>query len=120
MTDKERWMDVWAPSLGSVELAEKEWAIKLERERNPIRSARVYVMQSYQSPVTGKWIDSPSQRRDDLARTNSRPWEGRQSEQKEADRRTANLEKMIDKSAEESAVAAWHSLPDESKKALGA
>lgn len=32
-------------------------------------------IQSYQSPVTGEWIDSRAQRREDLLRTGSMEWE---------------------------------------------
>ena len=76
------------------------------------------VMQSYQSPVTGKWIDTPRQRRDDLARSGSRPWEGREAETKAAQQREKDFDKMLDKSAEKSAVEAWQSLPSEKRKEL--
>jgi hypothetical protein len=118
MTDKEQWIEFWLPSLGSLERCEQEWAIKIERERNPIRSASVYVMPAYQSPVTGKWIDTPSQRRDDLKRTGSRPWEGREQETKEAAKRAADVDRDMDRLSEKIAVEAWQQLPEQHRAAL--
>lgn len=80
----------------------------------------VSVMQSYQSPVTGKWIDTPRQRRDDLERSGSRPWEGIEAEKKVAQQREKDFDKMLDKSAEKSAVDAWQQLPQEKRQMLEA
>lgn len=41
----------------------------------------------YQSPITGSWVDSRQQRREDFARNQCRPWEGIEQERKEASRR---------------------------------
>lgn len=38
----------------------------------------------YESPATGKWIEGRAARRDDLARSGCRPWEGLEAERKEA------------------------------------
>ncbi len=113
--DKARWMETNAWYYEDIEMA---WAQKLQMHACPPRSAAVHVMPSYQSPVSGKWIDSPSQRRDDLAKTGSRPWEGMEAEQKEAARKTQEFDKLLDKSAESAAIGAWHSLSDESKCTL--
>lgn len=110
-------MQTWVPTLGPVR-AEAEWKVKKERELNPIRPPAVYVMPSYQSPVTGKWIDSPGQRRDDLARTGSRPWEGMEQEKKEAARRETELDQSMDRLAEKIAVDSWQRLPEEHRQAL--
>ena len=59
----------------------------------------------YVSPASGRVIESKRARRDDLDRTNSRPWEGLESERKEAARRREyadqKLESTIQKSIED-------------------
>jgi hypothetical protein len=82
------------------------------------RTASVFVMQSYQSPVDGRWIDTPRQRRIDLANSGSREWEGREQETKYAQQREKDFDKMLDKSAEVAAVESWHALPSETRKVL--
>jgi hypothetical protein len=84
----------------------------------PKRTASVYVMPSYQSPISGKWIDTPSQRRDDMARNNSRPWEGMESERKAASERVKIEEKQKDTAIENAVVGAYHSLSDDKKAIL--
>jgi hypothetical protein len=97
---------------------EEAWNKKLEMHAFPPRSAAVRVMPSYRSPITGKWIDTPAQRREDLARSGSRPWEGIESERKVAQERVKAEEKASDAAIENAAVAAWHSLGDDKKRAL--
>jgi hypothetical protein len=97
---------------------EQGWKDKLLMHAYPKRSASVYVMPSYQSPITGQWIDTPSQRREDMKRSGSRPWEGRDQELKEAQKRKENLEKETDKLAEKMAVTAWQQLPEQHREAL--
>lgn len=97
---------------------EQGWREKLEMHAFPKRSASVYVMPAYQSPINGKWIDTPSQRRDDMARNNARPWEGMEAEKKVAMQRKQAEEKANDKALENAAVAAWHSLGSEKQKTL--
>jgi hypothetical protein len=75
-------------------------------------------MPAYRSPVTDKWIDTPSQRRDDLARNGCRPWEGMAQEKKEAERRKQDLDRDMDKLAEKIAVDAWQKLPEQHRQAL--
>jgi hypothetical protein len=97
---------------------EQGWIDKLMMHAYPKRTASVYVMPSYQSPVTGKWIDTPSQRRDDMARNNSRPWEGMESERKAASERVKIEEKQKDNAIENAVVGAYHSLSDDKKAIL--
>ena len=66
----------------------------------------------YQSPVSGKWIDGRKARRDDLARTNSRPWEGLEQEKKEAAKHAAERERRDDQLAEKMAHRAWAEAPE--------
>lgn len=97
---------------------QQAWIDKLHMHAFPKRSANVYVMPSYQSPITGKWIDTPSQRRDDLKRSGSRPWEGMEQEKKEAQRKRAEADKEMDTLAEKMAVQAWQSASSEVRAAL--
>ena len=73
---------------------------------------------AYVSPVTGKWINSRRERMEDLKRTDSRPWEGLEQEQKEAARRSKYDEEKQDKKLEESVVKAWQTLTPEKQAAL--
>lgn len=98
---------------------EQGWRDKLMMHAFPKKSAAVYVMPAYQSPITGKWIDTPSQRRDDMARNNCRPWEGMEQEQKEASKRQAYEEKAYDQRLEGAIEQTLKDMPTEKKAALG-
>ncbi len=113
--DKARWLESNGKYYSD---PEQGWIDKLMMHAFPKRSASVYVMPAYQSPITGKWIDTPSQRRDDLKRNNSRPWEGMEVERKVAQDRVKAEAKAEDQALESAAVAAWHSLGDDKKKML--
>jgi hypothetical protein len=72
----------------------------------------------YQSPVTGLWIEGRKQRREDLKRTGSRPWEGKEQELKEASRRVAYDEQKLDRGLEDAARRAYHSMSPEKRRIL--
>jgi hypothetical protein len=65
-------------------------------------------IEGYQSPVTGLWVEGRKQRREDLKRTNSRPWEGLAQERKEAARQQAYAEERRDRRLEERLRSAYH------------
>lgn len=71
----------------------------------------------YQSPVTGLWVEGRAQRREDLKRTASRPYEGREQELKEAARHDAYRDQKIDASLTRAASEAYYQLPP-SKRAI--
>ena len=73
---------------------------------------------AYVSPVSGKWINSRKERTEDLKRTNSRPWEGLEQEQKEAARQKAYQEAAEDKALEKTVVDAWKTLTPEKQAIL--
>lgn len=73
----------------------------------------------YLSPVSGKPITTEQQRRDDLARTGSRPWEGMAAETAEAKRRVAEDEKRNDAKLEEATRKAYYQLSPEKRRHLG-
>jgi hypothetical protein len=113
--DKANWLEV----NGKYYIDQEQgWRDKLMMHSYPQRSASVYVMPAYQSPVTNKWIDTPAQRRDDLARSGSRPWEGMDNEKKEAKRRAEALDQNMDKLAEKMTIDAWQALPEVHREAL--
>lgn len=116
-TDKDRdnWLEVNAKYYDDPQTA---WVDKLKMHLYPVRSAAVYVMPSYQSPITGKWIDTPAQRRDDMARNNARPWEGMEAEKKVATQRKAAEEKAADQAVENAVVSAYQALGSEKQQAL--
>lgn len=58
--------------------------------------------ESYVSPASGNVINGPKARREDMARTNSRPWEGMESEQKEAAKRRVYADEKLAKTIENS------------------
>jgi len=113
--DKANWLEI---NSKYYENPEQGWREKLMMHAYPQRSASVYVMPSYQSPITGKWIDTPSQRRDDMARNNARPWEGMEAEKKVATQRKAAEEKAADQSVENAVVSAYQALGSEKQQAL--
>lgn len=71
---------------------------------------------AYESPVTGKIVDGRRARREDLKRTNSRPWEGREQEQKEADKARREQDRKTDQLAERMAHRAWAEAPERVRK----
>lgn len=70
----------------------------------------------YQSPVTGLWVEGRKARREDLLRTGSRPYEGREQEQKEANKVQAARERQLDNLAEKMAYRAWDQAPERVRK----
>ena len=61
----------------------------------------------YESPVTGQVVAGRRQRREDLKRTGSRPYEGREAEVKEAARHQAENERKLDQLADKMARKGW-------------
>jgi predicted nucleic acid-binding Zn ribbon protein len=71
---------------------------------------------AYESPATGKWITSRSERKEDLKRSGCREWEGMEAEKQEAENRKKYEEEAQDKSLDHVVRQAWADLPP-SKKA---
>lgn len=115
--DKARWLEANGRYYAD---PQEGWALKLEMHQNPARSAAVYCMPSYQSPITNKWIDTPSQRRDDLKRNGSRPWEGMAIEKQEAARAKEYEAQRQDAALTKSVEQAYRDLPDSKKQLIGA
>lgn len=72
----------------------------------------------YESPATGRWIEGRAARRDDLARSGCRPYEGFDQESKEAARRQRAIEAKVDRKLEADARRAFHELSPRKRRAL--
>lgn len=81
-------------------------------------SAVVADLPGYQSPTTGRWIEGRAARRDDLKRSNARPWEGFEQEKKEAQKRLADREAKSDAKLEKVIRETYHALPPAKRRAL--
>lgn len=73
----------------------------------------------YVSPVTEKLVSGRRQRRDDLARTNSRPWEGIRVEEAEAARRKQYAEERFDRGLTEKAERVYAQMDPEKRRHFG-
>jgi hypothetical protein len=72
---------------------------------------------AYESPATGKWITSRSERREDLKRSGCREWEGADVERKESAKIKAANEAKQDAALEHTVRKAWQDLPPSKKAA---
>jgi hypothetical protein len=72
----------------------------------------------YVSPVSGLVVSGRKQRRNDLARTGSRPWEGMTQERKEAARRTAYAEQKSEANLDRAVRETYYQLPPEKRRIL--
>ena len=73
---------------------------------------------AYVSPVSGKLINSRTQRNEDLKRTGSRPWEGLEQEKKEAARQKAYQEQKEDAKLEKAISETYYAMPPEKRRVL--
>lgn len=71
---------------------------------------------AYESPIDGRVVDGRRQRREDLKRSGSRPYEGREQEAKQAARVQAERERQTDQLAERMAHRAWAEAPERVRK----
>jgi hypothetical protein len=71
---------------------------------------------AYESPIDGRVIEGRRQRRNDLARSNCRPYEGKEQELKEARRRLVEQDRREDQLAEKMAHRAWAEAPERIRK----
>jgi len=83
----------------------------------PMMRADIQPWDAYQSPATGKLITSYAQRRADMKAAGCRDWEGRESEQKNADRQKQYAEQENDAKLDTTVRTAWAQLSSEKKAA---
>src|SRR5581483_5453790 len=67
---------------------------------------------AYESPIDGRLVEGRKQRREDLARSRCRPYEGREQELKEDARVRAQQERQLDQLAEKMAHRGWAEAPE--------
>ena len=72
----------------------------------------------YQSPIDGAWVEGRKARQADLRRSNSRPWEGMEQEQKVANQRKAESARAEEAKAFKAAERAFMSLPESTRRQL--
>lgn len=72
----------------------------------------------YVSPASGKWIEGRAARREDLKVSGCRPWEGLDSEKREARKRSAEIEAKADRQLDASARRALAELPPAKRRIL--
>lgn len=73
---------------------------------------------AYESPIDGRVVEGRVQRREDLKRSGSRPFEGIEAERKEANRHQAEHERQVDRQVDRAVGQAWAQLNPRAKKAL--
>lgn len=118
MTEHETFIAHWTHTLGP-EGAEQKWQEKQEWLKQKHGSADFIAdTEGYLSPTTGKWIEGRKARRDDLARSGARPWEGLAAEQQEAARQKQYIEQKQDKKIEEAAWRSWYSMDPKKRRQL--
>lgn len=72
----------------------------------------------YQSPIDGRWIEGKSARREDLKRSNCRPWEGMASERQAAIERSKAADKDFEKGVEAAAYNTFNNMSAEKQRAI--
>lgn len=71
---------------------------------------------AYESPIDGRIVDGRRQRRNDLQRSNSRPYEGREQEMKEAAKVRDAQDRKTDELATRMAHSLWNDAPESARK----
>jgi len=73
---------------------------------------------AYQSPASGKWITSRSERREDFKATRTREWEGMANERQHAAQQKKYEEQANDKAIDHAVRTAWQHMPDSKKQTV--
>lgn len=118
-SDRDTFIDHWEGTLGR-EGAEAKWEEKLawEGTKAPALIADIQPWDAYVSPASGRVITSRKERREDMARTNSRDWEGLNVEKQEAQRRKQYQEQRNDARLHEAASRAFYQLDPRKRREL--
>jgi hypothetical protein len=82
----------------------------------PVAPAVFGDLPAYTSPIDGKLIDGKRDRRNDLARSQCRPYEGREQEAREAQKVHIEQDRKLDQLAEKIAHRAWAEAPERIRK----
>jgi len=122
LPDKDTYLTGWGYTLGTPE-AEQAWLDKIamnervDRIQNPNKPhGRMYDLPSYQSPITGQWVDGRVARRNDLASSNCVEYDpGMRTEQ---DKRHAAEDAALDKKVDEHVEKTIYEMPTEKREQL--
>lgn len=72
----------------------------------------------YQSPIDGKWVEGRRARTEDLKRSNCRPWEGMETERKEAIKRAEEADRKFETQIERGIAETFNNMSAEKQRAL--
>jgi putative FmdB family regulatory protein len=72
----------------------------------------------YQSPIDGKWVEGRRARTEDLKRSNCRPWEGMDTERKEAIKRAEEADRKFETQIERGIAETFNNMSAEKQRAL--
>lgn len=72
----------------------------------------------YESPVTGKWVEGKSARREDLRRSGCRPYESPADERAEAQRQRNYSDAKLDRSLHDAVARQFYSLPESKRRIM--
>lgn len=120
--NKNEYLEWWGYDLDTPE-AEEAWRVKVNHDakvagiKNPNKPHGImYDLPSYQSPITGKWVDGRVARRNDLAASNCVEYDpGMQSEQ---DNRHAREDAELDKKVDEHVEKTIYEMPTAKREQL--
>lgn len=100
------------------EMWQRKVAFHASKHQMPELIVDIQPWDAYQSPVTGECIDSRKKRREDLAKSNCRPYEGLQQEQAEARRAEQYREQKQDAKLFDTAARAFYAMPESKRRQL--
>lgn len=72
----------------------------------------------YTSPIDGRWIEGRRARIEDLKRNNCRPWEGMETERREAEKRADEADRQFEKVIEAGVAEVYNGMSAEKQRAL--
>jgi predicted nucleic acid-binding Zn ribbon protein len=72
----------------------------------------------YQSPIDGRWVEGKRARIEDLKRSGCRPWEGMETERREAVKRAEEADRDFEKKTEAALYDTYNNMSVEKQKIL--
>lgn len=96
----------------------KELVEVTEQKRRQLAPQVFGDLPGYESPASGKWIEGRRARREDFKRTNTRPYEGREAEQRMVEQQRQYAERKADEKLTEAAHRAWNDAPSDVRRIL--
>ena len=94
-------------------------AVEVTADSPPLTPYIMRDLPAYQSPIDGRTIAGRAQRREDLKRSHSRPWEGKEQELKEAARQRAYDEVREDRALDQTVRESIREMSPAKRRLLG-